>query len=228
MSAYGQFCPVAKAMEVLDERWTLLVVRELLSGSSHFNELRRGVPRMSPALLSKRLRTLQRAGVVRRSEHGGRTSYSLTESGRELHGIVEALGVWGVRWVGELGAEDLDPHLLLWDMKRTVPLSAWPRSRTVVAIEFDDVEARVAHWWIVVVGNEIDVCDYDPGFEVTVTVRTGLRHLTRLWRGDLDWPQLLASGDCAVDGPSDVRRDLPHWLGRSALADVPRPVGDVG
>ncbi|MCW2851070.1 MAG: transcriptional regulator [Nocardioides sp.] len=228
MSTYGQFCPVAKAMEVLDERWTLLVVRELLAGSSHFNELRRGVPRMSPALLSKRLRTLERAGVLRRTERAGRTSYSLTESGRELHGIVEALGVWGVRWVGQLGAEDLDPHLLLWDMKRTVPVAAWPRSRTVLAIEFDDVDARSARWWMVVVGDEVDVCDYDPGFEVTATLRTGLRPLTRLWRGDLDWAQLLASGDCAVDGPTAVRRDLPRWLGRSTLAEVPRPVAAAG
>jgi DNA-binding HxlR family transcriptional regulator len=228
MSTYGQFCPVAKAMEVLDERWTLLVVREMLSGSSHFNELRRGVPRMSPALLSKRLRSLERAGVVRRSEQAGRTSYSLTERGLELRGIVEALGAWGVRWVGELGEEDLDPHLLLWDMKRTVPLAAWPRSRTVLAIEFDDVEARTSRWWLVVSGDEIDVCDYDPGFEVTATLRTGLRPLTRLWRGDVDWPQLLASGQADVDAPPSVRQAVPGWLGRSNLAAVPRPVAAVG
>jgi DNA-binding HxlR family transcriptional regulator len=228
MSTYGQFCPVAKAMEVLDERWTLLVVRELLAGSSHFNELRRGVPRMSPALLSKRLRSLERAGVVRRSEQAGRTSYSLTERGLELRGIVEALGAWGVRWVGELGEEDLDPHLLLWDMKRTVPLAAWPRARTVLAIEFDDVEARTSRWWLVVSGDEIDVCDYDPGFEVTATLRTGLRPLTRLWRGDVDWPQLLASGQADVDAPPSVRQAVPGWLGRSNLAAVPRPVAAVG
>ena len=109
MPTYGQFCPVAKAMEVLDERWTLLVVRELLSGSSHFNELRRGVPKMSPALLSKRLHSLERAGVIRRTESDGRTSYTLTESGRELGDVVDALAVWGVRWIGDLGDEDFDP-----------------------------------------------------------------------------------------------------------------------
>lgn len=228
MSTYGQFCPVAKAMEVLDERWTLLIVRELLAGSSHFNELRRGVPRMSPALLSKRLRSLERAGVVRRSEQAGRTSYSLTPSGLELRGIVEALGAWGVRWVGELGDEDLDPHLLFWDIKRTMPLDAWPRARTVLAVELDDVEARASRWWIVVDGAEVDVCDFDPGHEVTATLRTGLRPLTRVWRGDLDWPQLLASGDADVDAPSEVRRAVPSWLGRSTLAAVPRPVAAVG
>ncbi len=121
MSGYGQFCPVAKSMELLDERWTLLVVRELLAGSTHFNDLRRGVPKMSPALLSKRLKSLTRAGVVERAEIDGRTTYSLTECGKELADVVEALGAWGVRWIGELGEADLDPHLLMWDMRRTIP-----------------------------------------------------------------------------------------------------------
>jgi len=128
MSSYGQFCPVAKAMELLDERWTMLVVRELLLGSKHFNDLRRGVPKMSPALLSKRLQTLTRAGVVQRTEVNGRTSYTLTECGRELNDIVQALSVWGVRWIGELGDKDLDPHLLMWDIRRNVPVDDWPRA----------------------------------------------------------------------------------------------------
>ena len=109
MSGYGQFCPVAKAMELLDERWTMLVVRELLLGSRHFNDLRRGVPKMSPALLSKRLKSLTRAGVVERAEIDGRTTYSLTQCGQELAEVVDALGAWGVRWIGELGEDDLDP-----------------------------------------------------------------------------------------------------------------------
>ena len=111
------------------------------SGSRHFNELRRGNPKMSPALLSKRLRRLERAGVVRRRVVGGRSTYELTESGLELRGIVDALGAWGARWVGELGEEDLDPHLLMWDVKRTIPVEDWPRGRTVVAIRFADVAA---------------------------------------------------------------------------------------
>lgn len=133
MSTYGQFCPVAKAMEVLDERWTLLVVRELLAGSKHFNELRRGVPKMSPALLSKRLKSLVRAGVVERVGTADRACYALTPCGQELAGVVDALGEWGVRWIGELGDDDLDPHLLMWDVRRTIRIDAWPRSRTVVA-----------------------------------------------------------------------------------------------
>jgi len=223
MSAYGQFCPVAKAMEVLDERWTLLVVRELLYGSTHFNELRRGVPKMSPALLTKRLRTLERAGVVRRTERAGRSAYTLTESGRELSSIVNALGAWGVRWIGELGAQDLDPHLLMWDMKRKLPVSEWPRSRTVIALRFDDVADRVARWWVCVNGTDVDVCDYDPGFEVSATVHTTLQTLTRIWRGDRHWNEAIRADDVTVDGPSHVRRHLPTWFGQSEVALIPRP-----
>ena len=120
MGAYGQFCPVAKAMELLDERWTMLVIRELLEGSRTFNSLRRGVPRMSPALLSDRLRRLARAGVIERYEDGNRVSYAVTPAGRELRGVIEAIGRWGIRWIPELGDEDLDPHLLMWDIHRNI------------------------------------------------------------------------------------------------------------
>ena len=223
MSSYGQFCPVAKAMEVLDERWTLLVVRELLQGSRHFNELRRGNPKMSPALLSKRLRRLERAGVVQRRVVAGRSAYELTESGLELRGIVDALGAWGARWVGELGEEDLDPHLLMWDVRRTVPVDSWPRRRTVLAFRFEDVAAKVGRWWLCVSGEDVDICDYDPGFEVDATITTSLRTMTEIWRGDRPWSQALKAGLVTVDGPTSVSRDVPAWLGQSTLAAVPRP-----
>lgn len=223
MSSYGQFCPVAKAMEVLDERWTLLVVRELMAGSSHFNELRRGNPKMSPALLSKRLRSLERAGVVRRDLVDGRTSYHLTPCGMELRAVVEGLGAWGIRWIGELGEDDLDPHLLLWDIRRTVPVDQWPRTRTVVAFRFADQSPRTASWWLVVNGEDADVCDYDPGYDVTATVLTTLDTMVALWRADRSWDDALRSGDLSVEAPADVRRQVPAWLGQMTLAAVPRP-----
>lgn len=125
----------------------------------------------------------------------GRTHDALTPAGTELAEVVEALGQRGLRWIGELGEEDLDPHLLLWDVRRTVPLDRWPRTKTVVAFEFDDVAGRDGRWWLVVSADEVDVCDVDPGFEVDVTVRTGLRALTRIWRGG---PQV---GTGPEDGP---------------------------
>ncbi|WKG05480.1 helix-turn-helix domain-containing protein [Mycolicibacterium sp. HK-90] len=223
MSTYGQFCPVAKAMELLDERWTLLVVRELLRGSAHFNDLRRGVPKMSPALLSKRLKSLTRAGVIERTEIDGRTSYSLTECGRELAGVVDALGSWGVRWIGELGEEDLDPHLLMWDMRRTIPLTDWPRSRTTIAFVLDGVAPKASRWWLVVADGQADVCDFDPGHEVAGTVQTSLRTLTEIWRGDVGWARAVLDGRVALSGSADVRRAIPKWLGQSTAAAVPRP-----
>jgi DNA-binding HxlR family transcriptional regulator len=223
MSGYGQFCPVAKAMELLDERWTMLVVRELLAGSGHFNDLRRGVPKMSPALLSKRLKSLTRAGVVERADIDGRTTYSLTECGKELADVVEALGAWGVRWIGELGDDDLDPHLLMWDMRRTIPIEAWPRARTTLAFHFDDVAPKASRWWLVVSEGEADVCDFDPGFEVAGTIQTSLRTLTRIWRGDVGWSHAQLDGSVTVSGPADIRRGIATWIGQSLLAAVPRP-----
>ena len=222
MPRYGQFCPVAKAMEILDERWTLLVVRELLAGSTRFNQLRKGNPRMSPALLSKRLRSLERAGIVRREMVGGHASYTLTQSGEELREIVMTLGAWGTRWIGDLGDADLDPHLLMWDIRRCAPVDEWPRSRTVVGIRFEDVPSRVAAWWLVTTEGEVDVCDFDPGFENTASVLTSLRTLTEVWRGDRSWDQAISDGSLVVEGPADVRRALPRWVGQGQFAAVPR------
>ncbi|GAB2874405.1 winged helix-turn-helix transcriptional regulator [Nocardioides pacificus] len=221
MSSYGQFCPVAKAMELLDERWTLLVVRELLAGSTHFNDLRRGNPKMSPALLSKRLRTLERAGVVRRELLHGRSSYLLTPAGEELRPVVEGLGAWGVRWIGRLGDEDLDPHLLMWDIRRTMSLEAWPRGRTVITFTFDDVASSASRWWLCVSGDDADVCDADPGFETSARITTSLRTLTEIWRGDRSWDRALRAGEVEVAGPR--AREVPRWVGQARLAAVPRP-----
>ena len=227
-SHYGQFCPVAKAMELLDERWTLLVVRELMLGSQHFNALRRGVPRMSPALLSKRLHTLVRAGVVERWEDGSRITYRLTDAGKELEPIVEALGRWGIRWVPELGDEDLDPHLLMWDVRRGIDHEAVPDGRTVIAFVFPDVPPSAQRWWLIITRDAADACDTDPGFPVRLTVETSLRTLTRIWRGDLSWETAVRSAELVLSGDEPVRRALPRWLKLSSLASTPRPVVGAG
>ncbi|MFC5179639.1 winged helix-turn-helix transcriptional regulator [Nocardioides taihuensis] len=219
---YHQFCPVSKAMELLDERWTLLVVRELLMGSERFNELRRGVPRMSPALLSRRLQQLTRAGVVDRLEDGTDVRYVLTEAGRELRPVVDALGTWGIRWIGELGEPDLDPKLLLWDMHRNVDSAAVPDRRTVVHFSFPDAARGEQEWWLVLTDGEADVCDDDPGHEVDASVTTSVAALTRVWRGDRTWTEALRDGSLEITGPEQVRRALPSWFRLSAFADVPR------
>ena len=222
-SSYHQFCPVAKAMELLDERWTMLIVRELVTGSQHFNDLRRGVPRMSPTLLSKRLSQLVRAGIVDRQADGTQVRYVLTQAGQELRPVVETLGTWGVRWMGELGDQDLDPKLLLWDMHRNIDHSAVPAGRTAVQFTFPDVPAKTRNWWLVITPAEADVCDADPGYQVSVTVTASLRVTCRVWRGDLSWSQAMRSGAVHLDGPQTLRRALPSWFKLSAFAAVPRP-----
>ena len=223
MGSYHQFCPVSKAVELLDERWTLLVVRELLAGSIHFNQLRRGVPRMSPTLLSKRLARLVQAGIVRREGNGQDVAYRLTAAGEELRPVVEALGAWGMRWIGELGDADLDPKLLLWDLSRHVDPATIPSGRTVVSFRFDDVGAKLRDWWLVMTEAEgVDVCDYDPGYGVNVSIAGPLRRLIEIWRGDVAWPQALRSGMVDLQGPAELRRSVPQWFPPSMFAAVPR------
>ena len=222
-TSYHQFCPVAKAMELLDERWTLLVVRELVSGTQHFNALRRGLPRMSPTLLSRRLQELVRAGIVDRQVEGTTVRYVLTEAGLELRPVVEALGAWGVRWIGEIGDEDLDPKLLLWDMHRNIDQDAVPPGRTVVRFRFPEAPPGVRDWWLVITRDEADVCDTDPGYAVAVTVTADLRAMVQVWRGDVSWSDALRAGTVEVQGPEALRRGVPRWFTLSVFASVPRP-----
>ena len=222
-ASYSQFCPVAKAMELLDERWTLLVIRELMMGSEHFNQLRRGLPRMSPTLLSRRLQQLVRAGIIVREESGDAVRYLLTEAGEELRPVVLALGTWGTRWIPDLADPDLDPKLLLWDMHRNIDHKQAPARRTVVAFEFDDVEAGLARWWLVIGSGDVDVCDDDPGDEPAAVVQSSLRALTEVWRGDRTWASALGDESMRVLASSDVARALPSWFLLSTFASVPRP-----
>ena len=228
-SPYHQFCPVAKTMELLDERWTMLVVRELAAGSVHFNDLRRGLPRMSPSLLSKRLQRLVASGVVARTSEGGDVRYVLTPAGEELRPVVEALGAWGMRWIPELGDEDLDPHLLMWDVHRNVDAGAVPAGRTVVRFAFPPLRGKGRDWWVVITPPTTDLCDFDPGFDTAATVTADLRSMVRVWRGDLSWGEALRSGGIAIEAPEETRRALPGWFALNPFARVPRvDVVDAG
>jgi DNA-binding HxlR family transcriptional regulator len=210
-------------MELLDERWTLLIVREMVSGSQQFNELRRGLPHISPSLLSKRLQQLTRAGVVERRTEGTDIRYLLTPGGQELRPVVEALGIWGTRWIGELGDEDLDPKLLMWDMHRNIDHSAVPKGRTVVWFRFPDAPAKARDWWMVITANDADICDVDPGHPVAVIVSGSLRRMIEIWRGDSGWSDALRSGEIKLSGIESLRRDLPQWFKLSPFASVGRP-----
>ncbi len=216
MTSYGQFCPVAKAAEILAERWTLLVVRELLAGSHRFNELRRGVPLMSPTLLTKRLGELERAGIVqRRPLDVGRGSwYGLTPAGEELRPIVQLLGAWGDRWIGHrIDPTDLDPALLMWDVRRRLERSALPARQVVVRFNFADARPGRRWWWLVVDGPEVDLCLTDPGHDVDLTVFASLATMTSIWVGHVRLVDALDAGDVTLDGAAELVRSFRRWIG---------------
>lgn len=228
--SYGQFCPVAMAAEIICTRWTVLVLRELAAGTTRFNDLRRGLPRMSPALLSQRLKELEDAGVVVRRpsrRDAGVQEYHLTESGRELGPIVEAIGGWGQRWVeSELSLQRLDAQLMMWDMRRNLNTDPMPEKRCVIQFQYADEPARQAYWWVIVEpGYEVDLCSVDPGHEVDLYVSTDLRTMTAIWMGYDTVRKALTEDRLHLTGPRALASKMQSWLGLSPLAKVERRAG---
>ena len=220
MPTYGQFCPVAMASEVLTERWTPLVVRELLCGSTRFNDLRRGVPLMSPSLLSKRLKTLERVGVVERDG----SDYRLTSAGEELRPIIESMGVWGQRWArGDVVAKDYDASLLMWDIHRNIDTDQIPPRRVVVHFHVKGSRDGKRHFWLVLHEGVADLCLADPGHEVDVTVEGHVATMLDYWMGHVEFVDAVRQGDVTVAGPAKLARDLPTWFRRSLFAPVELP-----
>ncbi len=222
-STYGQFCTVARGAEVVCERWTPLVLRELLCGSRRFNDLHRGVPRMSTSLLSLRLRQLEEAGVVQRYTNGKAFEYRLTEAGEELGPIVMALGHWGARWIGSrLRPDELDAGLLMWDVRRFVRLNEFPRSPVVIHFRFRDAREGETAWWLVVEDGSADLCRDDPGRPLTLVVDSTVSALTDVWSGERRPQEVIRASELRVDGADKDRERLWEWLGTSAFADSRR------
>ncbi len=210
---------MAKAAEILCERWSLVVIRELTAGSRHFNDLRRGVPLMSPTLLSRRLKQLEAAGVVARVEDERGGGYELTPAGADLAPLVEMMARWGSKWVRRrLSEDDLDASLLMWDIRRTVDAARFPERRVVVQFQFADAPAGKRVWWLVSQERVVDLCLEDPGFEVDVVVQAPLYVMTAVWMRDISFHVARRSHGLTVTGERDLCRRLPDWLGASALA----------
>jgi DNA-binding HxlR family transcriptional regulator len=220
MPDYGQFCTVARGAEVFGEIWTPLVVRELLCGSRRFNEIRRGVPRMSQTLLAKRLRKLEQVGVVERKRGPDGWEYRLTQAGEELRPIVVGMGHWGARWIGSrLTKEQLDVGFLMWDIRRFARLEEFPGARrTVIQFRFNDARAGERAWWLVVENGSADLCRDDPGHELDTIVDSSVRALTEIWTGASDPKTEISAGRLRVTGGGRGGRSLWRWLGRSMFA----------
>lgn len=222
--SYGQFCPVAMASEIMCSRWTPLVLRELLCGSTRFNDIRRGLPLMSPSLLSKRLKELEQTGVIASVPTGqaGVVEYRLTEAGEELRSVIMSLGVWGQRWVEKsLSLKNLDPSLLMWDMRRSLNPKPLPPRRCTINFLFPELASRNC-WWLVIENGLIDLCGSDPGFEVDLYVRSDLRSMTAVWMGLSTVEKEVAAGKIELTGDKEIARSMQQWLGLSAFASEPK------
>lgn len=223
--SYGQFCPVSMASEIICSRWTTLVVRELLCGTTRFNDLRRGVPRMSPALLSKRLKELERAGVVytKRNEQGV-VEYHLTEAGEDLRPVIMGIGFWGQRWVeSQLSLKNLDPSLLMWDMRRHLNPQPLPR-RCTIQFQYPELPPSKQRWWLLIENGMVDLCEIDPGFEIDLLVTSSLHCMTAIWRGLTVVRKEIDAGRLALDGDPKIASAMQQWLGLSPFAKEPRRV----
>jgi DNA-binding HxlR family transcriptional regulator len=220
-NSYGQFCPVAMAAEIVCTRWTALLLREFMAGSTRFNELRRGVPRMSPALLSKRLKELEQAGIVerRRGTDGEDAHYHLTPAGRDLRDVIWSLGMWGQRWIeAQVSLKNLDPSLLMWDMRRNLDPTPLPPRRSVIQLQYPELPAARRLWWLIIDKGKVDLCSVDPGFDVDLYVVSDLKTMTAIWMGlasvagEVDAGRLILTGDMAL------QRSMQRWLGLSPFA----------
>jgi DNA-binding HxlR family transcriptional regulator len=224
MVGYGQFCPIAQAAEVLTERWTPLVIRELaLAGSHRFNDIQRGVPLMSSSLLTKRLRQLERAGIIERRprQDGTGNDYHLTRAGQELGPLVEQMGVWGERWLRRpVSGQEADAGLFMWWMRGTIKRDALPPGRHVIHFRFRDAPEKKRYFWLVL--PEGDLCLTDPGFGIDLTVRSDPKTAISVWMGDIGLAAALRRRDLELEGPEHLVRSFPKWFGLHPLAQVKR------
>lgn len=222
-SRYGQYCPLSMATEILGSRWTLLLLRELLDGSTGFNEIARGVPLMSRSMLSIRLKELEQAGLTMRKASGaGKSSeYRLTEAGHALGPVVRSIAEWGQEWIDtEPSLADIDTDFLMWDVRRNLKLPTDLPAKFVLHFHFPDGPDGKTDHWLVTEGSDIDVCYIDPGHEVDVRIEANVKDFTQVWMGWLSLERALDDRRLFVDGPPRYTRNIASWLGLSAVSGI--------
>lgn len=221
MKSYGQFCPVAKASEIFAQRWTPLIIRELLMGSRKFSELEIGLPKIPRSLLTKRLRTLESVGVLERKADGNskRAGYHLTAAGMDLFGVIRGLGEWGQKWVNhDIGQDEVDPALLVWDMHRRVEVDLLPTDRVVVQMTFSG--ARTGDYWLILERPEPSACMQDPGFDVDVFVVADTVAIHKAWMGMASFDEYVEEGLIELFGLTSHVKAFPAWFKFSVFAGV--------
>ena len=222
MTSYGQFCPVSKATEIIGEKWTLLILRELLMGTSRFNDFQRSMSRISPTVLNKRLKQLEEKGVVLKKRLSGQKGfeYRLTAMGKELEPLIEQVAIWGQRWArGQMSDDELDVELLMWDIHRRIQTDSLPDGETVLSFNFSDLD-KYRKWWLVISRQDVDLCTEDPGKDIDLYVSSDLRTMVEVWQGDKDLKATLRDERIQVVGSNVLIRNIEDWIGLCTYADV--------
>ena len=225
---YGQFCPIAKATEIVGEKWTVLIIREALMGSTRYSEFQRGLSLISPTMLSKRLDSLVGHGLLMKKKIPAQKGYEYfpTTSCKELLPIVRSLGNWGMRWArSNLTKTDYDVELLMLYLQRSVVPENLPGNETVIRFKFADIE-DLSEWWLVITGDEVDICVKDPGKEIDVYFTTTVKTMADIWMGDTTYRKAMAGGTLKIVGNRALTRDITAWMNLSVFADLP-PAGEI-
>lgn len=220
---YGQYCPIALSLEILGGRWSLLIIRELIDGSTRFNDIHRGVPLMSRSLLSERLKFLEYANLIERSHsaRSGHAEYVLSEAGRSLLPVIASVGKWGQEWVNKsVAMDEIDGGYLMWSIRKSATWTKDMGPRMVARFEFSDQEEEKKHHWLVIEEHEIDLCYVDPGLEVDIWIETDLRSLVEVWMGWRPMKDALSAGDIAIYGEPNFTKDPLRWIGQSPVAGI--------
>lgn len=219
---YGQFCPIAKASEIIGEKWTVLIIRELLMGGTRFSELQRGLSLISPTLLSKRLDSLVEHGLILKKKIPGQKGYEYlpTDSCQQLLPVIRSMGDWGMRWArSNLTEKDYDVDLLMLYLKRSVMPDKLPGDETVIRFKFTDIK-EYPDWWMVVQGDEVDLCVNDPGKDVDIYFTCTVKALTDIWMGDSTYKKAIRKGELTLVGDKVLTNNITSWLSNSMFADL--------
>ena len=220
---YNQFCPVSKACEIIEPRWTLLILCEMSCGSTRFNEIRRGVPAISPTLMSKRLKELELRGIINRTEDQSTNEihYTMTQMGNELQPIIQALGKWAHRNIdADVTLEKLDARLLMWNMRRKINTVTFPKHRrTVIQFTYAELPADEQRYWIIAKpGTAVDLCSVDPGFDVDLYINADLKAMTSAWMGHSTLRAQIVAEKIVMIGNRTLADTIDHWMVRSSMA----------
>lgn len=222
MKGYGQYCPLALAAELLCQRWTILVISRLFDGCTQFTEIHRGVPQISPSMLSRRLSQLEDEGILRKTKRKNGYTYHLTEGGRALESIIEGMAVWGQQWARDNVMEDLDPAFLAWSMHLRVNPSVFPAGQTVVEFDFTGSPRECWRFWLVNTHEKVEMCLKHPGYETDLLVTSDLRLFVEVWRGFRDLNKEIEANQVKLAGPRHLKEAFSKWLLLSSLSSYER------